>query len=201
MIDRLTKVRDYYTAKLTEHGATAKGLDWKDAESHQLRFDVLARILPGEPFTANDLGCGYGAMFEYLKRYPITSFTGVDISELMIAKARELCPDGRFLVSDTLPDVADYSFASGVFNVKLDTPDDEWRAWMLKQIDMLWEHSRKGMAFNVLSSYVDWRLPHLYYCDPLTVFDYCKQFSRFVTLRHDYPLYEWTMYATRDARS
>jgi hypothetical protein len=34
----------------------------------------------------------------------------------------------------------------------------------------------------------------LYYADPLFFFDYCKtRFSRFVTLIHDYPLYEFTI--------
>ena len=52
----------------------------------------------------------------------------------------------------------------------------------------------KALAFNLLSTYVDWQEPHLFYGDPLFWFDHCKRnYSRQVALLHDYPLYEWTI--------
>ena len=54
--------------------------------------------------------------------------------------------------------------------------------------------SKKGFGFNLLSTYVDWKEDHLYYGDPLFFFDFCKRHvSRYVSLLHDYPLYEWTI--------
>jgi hypothetical protein len=56
--------------------------------------------------------------------------------------------------------------------------------------------SRKGFAFNALSLYSDpeKRRPDLYYADPLALFDHCQRhFSRYVSLLHDYPLYEFTI--------
>ena len=50
--------------------------------------------------------------------------------------------------------------------------------------------------FNALTSYsdADKRRDDLYYADPLHWFDYCKRkHSRFVTLLHYYPLYEFTV--------
>ena len=64
----------------------------------------------------------------------------------------------------------------------------------LATLDNLNAFSRKGFAFNLLTSYVDWKEGHLYYADPLFFFDYCKKkFSGRVALLHDYPLWEWTM--------
>jgi len=53
--------------------------------------------------------------------------------------------------------------------------------------------SRKGFASNFLTKYSDLEKvrPHLYYADPLFLFDYCKRnFSRNVALLNDYDLYD-----------
>ena len=39
------KVDDYYTAKLTEHGATHQGVDWNSPESQELRFQQIMKIV------------------------------------------------------------------------------------------------------------------------------------------------------------
>ena len=63
------------------------------------------------------------------------------------------------------------------------------------------EQSRIGFSFNLLTSYVDWEEDHLYYGDPGVFFEYCKRkHSRFVTLLHDYPLYEWTIAVRKEPR-
>jgi len=59
--------------------------------------------------------------------------------------------------------------------------------------------SRAGFAFNCVSHYVDYRVPTLYYADPLRFFDHCKRrYSRFVSLLHDYPLYEFTILVRKE---
>ena len=86
--------------------------------------------------------------------------------------------------------------ASGIFNVKLDTPEPEWREYVLETLGEFKELSRKAFAFNALTSYSDLEFmrPDLYYANPLELFDYCrKNLSRKVALLHDYPLYEFTI--------
>ena len=56
------------------------------------------------------------------------------------------------------------------------------------------EYSKEGFSFNVLTTYVDYKKDHLYYADPLYYFDYCKSnFTKKVSLFHDYELFEWTI--------
>jgi hypothetical protein len=56
------------------------------------------------------------------------------------------------------------------------------------------EKSRLGFAFNLLTTFVDFRADGLFYADPCAFFRFCKQeISPDVVLLHDYPLYEWTM--------
>jgi hypothetical protein len=54
--------------------------------------------------------------------------------------------------------------------------------------------SSKGVAVNFLSSYVDYELDRNFHFAPEKAFSLAKKLTRFVTLRHDYPLYEFTLY-------
>lgn len=200
----LDPVAHYYADKLQRFGATARGVDWNSAESQALRFAQLCRVLPGKgPFSLNDLGCGYGELRGYLEREGHENgeadYLGVDIAPEMVAAARERAgpaPRTRFAEGAAPDRVADYAVASGIFNVRLAVPDAEWRAHLLATLDVLDACSRRGFAFNCLTSYSDaGRMrPDLYYADPLPLFDHCKRrYSRDVALLHDYGLYEFTM--------
>lgn len=193
----LEAVKALYETSLAEHGASPKGVGWRDDETHRLRFERLAALLElAERPSINDLGCGYGAFLEYLASRGIEPalFRGIDISERMLAEARRRHPAAEWVLGDRIPAEADYSFASGIFNVRLEASEAAWRSQIEATLEHLSERSRRGFAFNLLTSYVDYREPHLYYGDPCEFFDLCKRrFSRKVALLHDYPLYEWTL--------
>jgi len=91
---------------------------------------------------------------------------------------------------------ADFTVASGIFNVRLDVPDDDWRAYVEATVETLASLSLRGFAFNMLTSYSDSdkMRSDLYYGDPGWFFDLCKRrYARNVALLHDYGLYEFTM--------
>lgn len=198
----LDGVADLYSAGVKEHGLSSKSVGWKDPGQQLLRFDKLTEVIDGSEgaFTVNDLGCGYGAMFTYLdSRYgrQITGFRGYDICQDMLTAAAAHVRDPRaaFMESGMLGKEADYSFVSGTFNVRMQADEAHWQSFIEDSIRNLAECSRLGFAFNLLSTYVDWKEDHLYYGDPLYFFDFCKRnVSRNVSLLHDYPLYEWTIY-------
>ena len=194
---RLDGVRDLYENSLREHGATPKGVGWRDAPTHGLRFERLSQVIDHDgSISVNDLGCGYGAFLEFLKGrgVKVSRFRGLDISERMLREARRRHPKGEWILGSRLAAPADYSFASGIFNVRLKESRANWRKFIVRTLDDLNEYSRRGFAFNLLTSYVDYREAHLYYGDPREFFDLCKRrYSKRVALLHDYPLYEWTM--------
>ena len=194
----LADIGRYYSEKLAAHGASPQGVDWNGAESQRLRFDQLARVIGAETdFQINDLGCGYGAFLDYLGRR--CDYLGVDISEAMIAKAAALHAGQagcRFLAGQRADRQADYTVASGIFSVRLSASDREWQAHLLKTLDEMDAGSRRGFAFNCLTSYSDaGRMQeYLYYADPRVLFDHCKtRYSKNVALLHDYGLYEFTI--------
>jgi SAM-dependent methyltransferase len=197
----LDAVERYYSARFDEHGARAEGVDWNSAESQELRFEQLAQLVRGrtDAFSVNDLGCGYGAFASFLRRESYDArYVGYELSAAMLDAARAAFADDdgvRFVPGSEL-EPADYSVASGIFNVRLGFEDDEWRAYVDATIQDLARASAAGFAFNMLTSYSDAerRRPDLYYADPREIFDRCKtHYSRHVALLHDYGLWEFTI--------
>jgi SAM-dependent methyltransferase len=200
----LRKVAALYSKNLETHGVSSRAIGWRDDETRVLRYEVLANVLKGDrgPMEVIDWGCGYGGLFTYLREArgaDVSRYDGYDLSAEMIAAASHLPADrARLFQTDVVTEDADYAFVSGTFNVRYDASDAGWFEYITATLDSLWAHSRKGIAFNLLSTYVDWQEPHLYYGDPRVFFDYCKRrFTKSVALYHDYPLYEWTIVARR----
>ena len=199
--DLLTEVAEYYTNKLAQYGQNPQGVDWNGEESQTLRFEQLCKIVDtSNQFSINDLGCGYGALYDFLaQKHENFSYSGVDVSESMIQAAEQRYQEksqARFILSSEPDQVADYGVASGIFNVRLGRSDDEWRSYLEATLDVFDKTSRIGFAFNCLTSYcdADKRRDYLYYADPCVLFDFCKhRYSRNVALLHDYGLYEFTI--------
>lgn len=200
--ESLRDVAAYYAEKLAQHGETARGVDWNGEDSQRLRFAQICKILEccTDSFSLNDLGCGYGALFDFVhERYPSVSYCGIDVSEDMVTAARirhNEYSNSRFIVGSEPDRIADYSVASGIFNVRLDRKDDEWLDHLQGTLDLLDRTSRLGFSFNCLTSYSDEnkKRDYLYYADPCRLFDLCKRrYSRDVALLHDYGMYEFTI--------
>jgi SAM-dependent methyltransferase len=198
-------VRDYYDARLRQYGPTARGVDWNSEESQYIRFRELARLWGGQPDASIvDYGCGYGALAVWLRtRGHSGPYLGFDVSEAMTTAARAqtaALAECRFTSDRASVAVADYAIASGIFNVKLAIDGARWREYVLAGIADLAALGRRGFAFNVLTAYSDpdKRRADLYYADPVDLFEHCRHaYSRFVSLIHDYPLYEFTILVRR----
>jgi SAM-dependent methyltransferase len=199
------QARNYYDAKLREHGPTPAGADWNSQTSQELRFRQLEYLWEGDATSSLlDYGCGYGAMATYIRRRGHRGeYVGFDVSESMVAAAQRALasqPACRITVRREELTPCDFAVASGVLNVKQGADDVTWHAYAWDIITELAALGTRGFAFNALTQYSDpdKRRPDLFYADPLEMFDRCKrEFSRFVTLLHDYPLYEFTIIVRR----
>ena len=202
MDDTLDKISNLYSDNLTEHGDQSKAVGWPTSDSQELRFEKLTQVIPkmADSFSVNDYGCGYGAHLDYLlqKQYSVAGYNGYDLSEEMLSKSKERLRDFdgdlKLINSSKITTAADFTFVSGTFNVRFGSSYEEWKQFIEETLTMINESSNLGFSFNLLSKYVDWEEPHLFYGDPCYWFDYCKvNFSKQVSLLHDYPLYEWTI--------
>ncbi len=199
-------VRRYYTRKVEDHGPTPQGTDWNSLAGQLLRFDRLLELCDRtRAYGLIDLGCGYGALLDHLRRGgDAVTYRGIDLSASMIDAARSLHPDepeSTFEVGAATDRPADYVVASGIFNVKQETPDGVWHDYVQETLGGMARMSTRGFAFNLLTTYGDpeRRRPDLHYADPCRFFDLCKRrFSRHVSLLHDYGLYEFTILVRKD---
>jgi SAM-dependent methyltransferase len=201
-ISLLAEVASYYSVKIKENGATPQGVDWNSEEGQMVRFAQLCKIIDPKRsnFSLNDLGCGYGALLDYLRdKHEACRYLGVDISHEMIQASEQrhtASSRARFITSAEPDEVADYGLASGIFNVRLGRSDSEWFDYLQATLDVLYRTSSLGFAFNCLTSYSDEdkKCDYLYYANPCQLFDLCKRrYTRQVALLHDYGLYEFTI--------
>jgi SAM-dependent methyltransferase len=200
---QLKKIESMYSDNLQKMGVDSRSVGWNSEACQKLRFSKLAAVLgQDEDFSINDLGCGYGSLLDFLSKdldCQVGKYHGYDISKDMLdAATRILSGYPKELIdlrqSKDISTVADYSFVSGTFNVRFEATYDEWKQHISDCLSNLDAHSTKGFAFNLLTSYVDWEEPHLFYGEPSFWFDYCKKnFSKKVSLLHDYDLWEWTI--------
>jgi SAM-dependent methyltransferase len=202
------KLNEYFTDKLETFGATAKGVDYNGEQARQTRFAELVKIInPLNRFSIIDYGCGYGAMFEYLheKGWEF-DYYGVDLIEKMVIAGREKYrdfPQAHFTTDEKELPIADYLVAAGIFNIKLESPYDDWQDFVCETLPRMNTLGSKGFAFNMLTKYSDAdrmaERPDLFYGDPLFFFDFCKRkFSRNIALLHDYGLYDFTILVRKD---
>jgi SAM-dependent methyltransferase len=201
----IKQVSEYYSSKILDFGATPQGVDWNSEESQRIRFEQLVKIIPegASNFSVLDYGCGYGALYEYLRtKFTSFDYTGYDISEAMLAEAKKKYPGKniRWISSaDNIPP-HDFVMASGILNVKLNFTKPLWEKYIKAVLQQMNSWCRKGFAFNILTKYSDREhmKKHLYYADPAFLFDYCKKnFSKYVAVLHDYPLYEFTIHVKK----
>jgi len=201
--DTQKKLNEFFAGKLDQFGATPQGVDYGKSEGQTIRFEQLVKIIdPARPFTVLDYGCGYGAMFDFLQaRGWQFEYWGVDLIEKMVLAGREThkaFPNAHFTTDENEVPGADYLLAGAIFNIKMESPFDEWRDFTVQTLQTMNRLCSKGFSFNCLTSYSDAdrmaQRPDLYYADPLFYFDTCKRnFSRNVALLHDYGLYDFTI--------
>ena len=67
-------------------------------------------------------------------------------------------------------------------------------------ITILFENSKKGIAFNVMSDIVDFKREDLFYLDFNSLLSFVsKNLTRNFIIRNDYGLYEYTVYLYKEA--
>ena len=197
------EIEAYYTAKVVKFGATPLGVDWSCLPTQELRFVQLLKLCDfRSAFSINDLGCGYGALLPYLERRhagcPI-DYVGVDLSQAMLRRARRLWR-GRsnvsFVHGHASPRLADYSVASGIFNVQTNQPRDAWERFVAETLDQLHRTSRRGFSVNFMKAPAAGTPDRkgLYSTEPERWAGYCAaQFGSATELLDGYGLREFTL--------
>lgn len=178
----LRHVKRYYKRARQAFGDTAKGVDWNHDDAQIKRFEALALVIQEPNAAVNDWGCGYGEFYYYADTWDYCGF------DIVIAQFQH---GGKFMISDHPTRIADYTVASGLFNVKLNAGKKDWLAYVHNCIGVMNEKSRKGFAFNMLPHCDDER-ESLYYANPYRMLEHCRKYGRVSLLQHYLP-YDFTI--------
>jgi SAM-dependent methyltransferase len=192
-------VQAHYRTLIQTHGDTHEAAQYSSRESQEARFRVLTEIANLEGAKIMDFGCGTAHLATYLKEKGVRcDYVGIDFVTEFFDFARGKHPEHRFGIwSDFDGEDFDYAFVSGVFNNLTDDNESFYK----RTVKDIFARVRKGFAFNMMSTYVDYYDEGLYYVRPEDVFGYMKTLTPFVTLRNDYQVkpgsipFEFSIYA------
>lgn len=203
----ISDLKKYYQERFADYSYSVEAVQYPSRAEQELRFRLLARDIAATDFVV-DVGCGFGDMLKYLRGIGFTGqYLGLDFVDEFIASARKIHQQDaasnfrvyNVLEDGPLPD-CDVAVQSGIFNNAL--PEDQNWAFVTKCLKKMAAASRKSIAFNALSTLVEFRDPDLFYTDPGEVMKICRSLMPFVSMRQDYVLreggypYELTVYAS-----
>jgi SAM-dependent methyltransferase len=197
----------HYSKTFSLHGPSSEGVDWgADETKASLRYDKMlnvAALSPKNKPSLLDVGCGYGGLCRHAVNKKIElQYTGIDVAANMIEWAAANLSAGCFIHGDVLETqferTFDYVVCNGILTQKLEIPAaqmDEFAAQIIRRIFSLCEI---GVAFNVMTTKVNYFSNNLYYRDPAELSVWCaSEITPYFRLDHAYPLFEYTLYLYR----
>jgi hypothetical protein len=204
--------RQLYHKKFLEFGDDSKSLSWNDRESQFMRFNritELFRFERSDRFSVHEIGCGLGHFKEFLDCAGHgCEYSGSDIVADFIERDREKYPGCLFLeqsIGDDFESIRpqvkgkDYYCLSGTFYTKENNSSDIWESFIHRSMENMFRMANKGICVNFLTSGSDYFDGKLYYADPGRIIDFVfSRLSRFVTITHDLPLFEFFVYIYKE---
>lgn len=206
-----TKLQTHYAACFRDHGATVQGVDWgRDTDRHLASQRRMLHVLrngetasPPRP-SLLDVGCGYGHLYATASALSIPlDYHGIDLCSSMIESARAKHPSATWHVGDLFgfakPQSFDYVVSNGVLTQKLDVSFPNMDRYARALVQTMFAACRCGIAFNLMTTRVNFTQPHLYYKNPIEFLAWCmEEVTPCVRLDHSYRAYDYTLYLYRD---
>ena len=199
------EIARHYEACLERHGDNCRGVDWPNEADAVKRYRVMLELIRerDQPVSLLDFGCGASHLYEHVPDH--VEYAGADVSAGFIRLSRRKYPGNKYYQLDILEDNSlpefDYIVANGVFTERTSLSYEAMWEFFTGAVEQVWRRARKGLAFNVMSRYVDWERDDLFHAaiDDVMAF-LVGTLSRHVIIRNDYGLYEYTIYVYRDPR-
>jgi SAM-dependent methyltransferase len=176
-----------YQQLFREHGPTSLAAQCSP-EGQRMRFDELTRIADLSGSKVLDLGCGIADFYPILsEKFPGLRYTGVDLVPEVIEYARAKYPEAMFecqdILQDPLEQTYDYILISGMFNNAVPGASEFFKS----MVSAAFQNVRRGLAFNFISTHVNFVAEDMAYHDPADVLNFCiNQLSRKTALFHHY---------------
>jgi SAM-dependent methyltransferase len=190
-----------YLDRFEKHGVDPLTVNPGKGDKQEIQHSIHAEIGPLDGYSLLDIGCGLAHYYEHLKKRGVrTEYVGYDIVQEFIESNQKRHPEAEFHVRDALVEgiahQTDYVVMGQVFNLRYESADNE--TMMKKALALSFDSARIGVSIDMLSSYVNFEEDYLCYFSPEKVLQYAKSLTRFVTLRHDYLRFDFTLYLYKE---
>lgn len=153
-----------------------------------------------------------GGLLRHVKRLKIPMiYSGIDVVESMIWHGREEFSDAEFIHGDVFEIDADGSYdfvvCNAILTQKLSVSNIEMERFSRKLIQKMFALCRYGIAFNMMSTRVNFNVDNLYYQNPVEMFSWLlTEVSPRVRFDHGYSslasgqgkFYDFTVYVYKD---
>ena len=218
-MDNITRaLKDYYERTFELYGATAKGVDWGDESELLVRYDKMLAVLQKDfavlpaQVSMLDVGCGWGGLLRRARslRVPLR-YSGIDVVGGMIEHGREEFPDAEFIHGDIfeLTGEGSYDFVvcNAILTQKLSATIPEMEKFAKRLVRKMYELCRHGVAFNMMSTRVNFMVDNLYYQNPADLLAWLlAEVSPRVRIDHGHSslatgkgkFYDFTVYVYKD---
>jgi len=168
----------HYNELFETHGDNEKSVQYADKVSQWSRFYMLTKLLPKNT-SILDFGCGLGDLLLFMRKNDFKGqYLGLDIVPAFIKNNNQkFSSDTKSMFKtftpeeENLPSSYDFVVQSGVFNNKR----DDIIEFTFQTLEAMYDSSRLGISFNMLTKYVDYQDENLSYFDPSEIFDFCKK--------------------------
>jgi cyclopropane fatty-acyl-phospholipid synthase-like methyltransferase len=200
-----SSIIEHYESCLQKYGDSHRGVDWPNQEDAETRYRVMLDVIAtsaAKSVTLLDFGCGASHLYEYILRCGLDHirYSGLDLSGKFISLSRSKFPHVNYYCLDILEDQPalphfDYIVLNGVFTEKCTLSFQEMFSYFKRVVISLFHKTNMGIAFNVMSSHVEWEREDLFHLPLDTLADFLtKDLTRSFMIRNDYGLYEYTAY-------
>ncbi len=182
------------------HGDRSDAVGWS-SRGQVLRYQEMLEVGDVRNSKVLDFGCGKGDFYGFLMEMGMqVEYYGFDINEKLIRHAEQKYPAIDFRVFDidreALDEDYDYIFLCGVFNLKVSEIDLVIKNTLIT----LFQHCKKAIAFNALSSHEPHKDVQLHYSNPEDIYHFAvKNLSPNVSLRQDKIPYDFTLFVHKDS--
>jgi len=187
---------------LSLHGDSGPGVGWLRDDAG-LRYQVMLELLRStSDVTLLDFGCGAAHFYEFIQHRGLNGidYRGLDVSPRFLQLSRRKFPNVTFYDVDLFDDdamlpVFDYVVMNGIFTYRGPLSEDAMFDYMCQLLSRIASSTKVGLAFNAMSTQVDWPREDLFHLPLDKVVGFLsREISRHLVVRQDYSLYEFTVY-------
>ena len=171
----LSTIKKSFQLRKETLGPTVEALGWTTQEGQYARFNVFTQMARLSGHSILDVGCGFADFLKFLNERKWTGdYSGIDLTPEMIDECNLRFPNASFYCDDfikqytTMKKMYDYTVCSGVISHKVPY---QW-LFFDRLVEGLFKVSKKGFAFNALSSFAPPHMMHkksYHYYDPKAV--------------------------------